>query len=67
MSEDPGSLPALWAIQSPGAVSPSVQVQRDVQPRERRLQPLDRLLFVCDPWQIAEEQILQVPVSKQRV
>lgn len=39
----------------------SVQVQRHVQPRQRRLQPCDHRLLVRDPREVAEEQVLQVP------
>lgn len=40
----------------------SVQVEGHVQPWQRRLQPCDHCLLVGDPREVAEGQVLQVPV-----
>lgn len=46
----------------------SVQVQGHIQPWQRRLQPCDHRVLVGDPREVAEEQVLQVPVwDKQTV
>lgn len=49
-------------------LSQSVQVQGNVQPWQRRLQPRDRGLLLADPRQVAEKQLLQFPAwsHKQR-